>query len=96
MTRLCPPEAKTLSDGLPIVLGFTESREGVPEVTEDKTAETPEHETAELIERRSLTDAALVATPLAILAQPIVGALANKYIGEKPKDDPPPQEPKKD
>ncbi len=42
MTRLCPPEAKTLSDGLPIVLGFTESREGVPEVTEDKTAETPE------------------------------------------------------
>jgi hypothetical protein len=66
-------------------------------MTEDKKAETPEHET-EVIERRSRTDAALVATPLAILAQPIVGAWAKQHIGqgEKPTSDPPPQEPKKD
>jgi hypothetical protein len=67
-------------------------------VTEDKTAETPEHETAEIIERRSLTEAALVATPLAILAQPIVGAWANQHFSEKQEEPPPPpqEQPPKD
>jgi hypothetical protein len=61
-----------------------------PEPTEQNPAD------AEIIERRSLTDAAIVAMPVVVLAQPVVGALAEKYIGQKPKGDPPPQEPKKD
>lgn len=52
---------------------------------------------AEIIERRSLTEVAIVATPVVLLAQPVVGALADKYIGQKPSDPPPaPQETTKD
>jgi hypothetical protein len=45
-----------------------------------------------LIERRSASEVALVATPVAIAAQPLIAAWANKHIG---KSDPPPQEPPK-
>jgi hypothetical protein len=49
------------------------------------------------IERRSVSEVALAATPVAIALQPIIGAVADKYIGQKPKDvPPPPQEPPKD
>jgi hypothetical protein len=44
--------------------------------------------------RSMATDAAVIATPLAILAQPIVGAWANEHFkGEQPSNaKPPPQE----
>ena len=53
-------------------------------------------------EQRSMAaDIALVATPLAILAQPVIGALANQHFIGKAENDqpapppPPPQEPPK-
>jgi len=56
----------------------------------------PEHGEL-IIERRSLTDAAIVATPVAVALQPVIGALADKYIGKSEPSAPPPQEtPKKD
>jgi hypothetical protein len=52
---------------------------------------------------RSLTDVAIVATPIAIVAQPVVAAWANQHFGQgdKPGDtnitvnEAPPQEPEK-
>jgi hypothetical protein len=54
----------------------------------------------EIVEERSMAvDIAAVATPLAILAQPIVGAWADQHFGqdESPSQDAPPlpQEPEK-
>jgi hypothetical protein len=65
-------------------------------MTEKRPRPTPEHteptETTEI--RRSASEVALVATPIAIAAQPVIAALAGKYIG-KSESDPPPQEPPK-
>jgi hypothetical protein len=48
--------------------------------------------------RSLLTDAAIVLTPPAILAQPIVGAWANQHFSEKQEEPPPPpqEQPPKD
>ena len=56
----------------------------------------PENTDHDLPETRSLaTDAALVATPFAIAAQPLIGAWADQHIGHKStsdSDEPPPQQ----
>jgi hypothetical protein len=64
------------------------------QMSEEKPNREPE-------EIRSLTtDIAIVAPPVAILAQPVVGAWANQHFSqdEKPKADPPPpqQQPEKE
>jgi hypothetical protein len=53
------------------------------------------------VERSLTTDIATVATPVAVMAAPVVGAWAHQHFGqsEKPKADPPPsppQQPKDD
>ena len=61
----------------------------------------PENKRGDVPATRSLaTDAALVATPLAIAAQPLISAWADQHIGQDAgqSDEPPPpqQQPKDD
>jgi hypothetical protein len=68
-------------------------------MTENEAEPEPEPTRPEFIEEsRSLTEAAIVATPVAVLLQPVVAAFANEYIGkdEQPNDPPPQQTPKED
>ena len=61
----------------------------MPEQPKDEhSGEAPMH--------RSLsTSIAVLAVPVAIVAAPVAGAVAEHLLdGRKPKDDPPPQEPK--
>lgn len=63
-------------------------------MTDNQPEPEPQPEPTELfIERRTASEVALVATPFAIVLQPIVGALADKYIGPGEQSDSPPQEP---
>ena len=62
-------------------------------MTDKEPQPKPEHDEL-IIERRSASEVALVATPVAIALQPVIGAFADKYIGKSElPSDPPPQEP---
>jgi hypothetical protein len=61
--------------------------------TEPQPKPEPTERSEPIIERRSASEVALVATPVAIVVQPVIGALANKLIGSEQPSDPPPQEP---
>ena len=64
-------------------------------MTDNDTQPKPEHDEL-IIERRSVSEVALVATPVAIALQPVIRALADRYIGkDEQASDPPPQEPPK-
>jgi hypothetical protein len=58
-----------------------------------KDIERPAADQAEQTEYRSMTAAAIVATPFVLAAQPIIGAWAEQHFSDRPKNDPPPQEP---
>lgn len=62
-------------------------------MTENETQPESEH-VEPVIERGILTDAAIVATPVAIALQPVIEVLADKYIGQS--EPPPPEQPKQD